>query len=337
MMIGKKLACLLLLCLPLYFPCTYAFAPNSFTQISPCRCSTQSQSTRINTTTKPSSSSSSSSYHIETLSQDPKCILVHNFLSQSECQSYIDKANSFDPSLMRQSSAPAVSIQLSRLWPLPFLCMGASLPPLLRLLQETTPHDPPSLQLVAQTALPPIGIACGVALALIGAVSQGMQLYASSTRTSQSAALNQEDDCTFIADLVHRASDLTSHSWDKWEAPVITKYETDAIFASHNDASPTRGSEWEDLGGQRVVTVIAYLTTCPNGGGTKFDALGWTVQPQQGSALIFYPADKNTLEADERTVHQSLPAVEEKYIVQLFGRTRRVPPPLGIPDCFAKL
>jgi len=57
--------------------------------------------------------------------------------------------------------------------------------------------------------------------------------------------------------------------------------------------------------------------------------------PEGGSALVFYPADGDTWEADERTVHCSLAAVEEKFIVQMFGRGgERVPPPLGIPDCY---
>lgn len=68
--------------------------------------------------------------------------------------------------------------------------------------------------------------------------------------------------------------------------------------------------------------------------GTKFDKLGFQVQPRSGSALIFFPAIADTMEADGRTVHQSLPAVEEKYIVQLFGRVGRVPPPLGIPESY---
>mmetsp|Transcript_11631 Transcript_11631/g.16462 ORF Transcript_11631/g.16462 Transcript_11631/m.16462 type:complete len:146 (-) Transcript_11631:3-440(-) len=91
------------------------------------------------------------SYQLETLCQDPKCILVHNFLSPSECQSYVEKANSFDPIQMKQSSAPGVSLQLSRLWPLPFLCMGTALPPLLRLgqqqqQQQLTPSPPISFE-----------------------------------------------------------------------------------------------------------------------------------------------------------------------------------------------
>jgi len=145
-----------------------------------------------------------------------------------------------------------------------------------------------------------------------------------------------EEDCNFIRDHVTRASSIANdHPWTGWEAPVVTRYSPGALFASHNDASPTRGSEWRVLGGQRIVTVITYLNSCEKGGGTKFDKLNISVQPVQGSALVFFPADSDTLVADDRTVHQSLPAVEEKWIVQLFGRVRRVPPPLGIPDSFA--
>eukprot|EP00956_Cyclotella_meneghiniana_P039481 scaffold172536_cov57-Cyclotella_meneghiniana.AAC.2 len=163
-----------------------------------------------------------------------------------------------------------------------------------------------------------------------------MHAQMSSLRTSISLALNTEEDCDFIRTLVDKASDVTNHTWSSFEAPVITKYPKDAVFASHNDASPTRGSEWSDLGGQRVITVIVYLNTCNEGGGTKFDQLGFTVQPREGSALIFFPANSETLEADGRTVHQSLPAVDEKYIVQLFGRCGRVPSPLGIPANYSR-
>jgi hypothetical protein len=186
-----------------------------------------------------------------------------------------------------------------------------------------------------QAMLPAISLAaiitsilCILSLILVRIISE------KSSRTSEAISLNSVEDCDFIRPLVERASRVTNHSWGKWEAPVVSRYQTGARFASHNDASPNKGLEWSDVGGQRVVTVITYLNTCPNGGGTKFDKLGFTVQPKEGSALVFFPADSQTLIADQRTVHQSLPAVEEKWIVQLFGRIERVPVPLGIPYSF---
>jgi hypothetical protein len=298
----------------------------SFVVSATCFSSSNPSSTNV-----PRSNLSTQS-NIEVLSQDPKCFIVRDFLSREECEKYIEKADNADPSQMRQSNAPKVSIQVDKLWPLPVLSVVAGVPPVIRLYTTSSTID---LETALMVALPPIAISIGLMFLLVLIVTELFQKLAdTSSRTSESLALNTEEDIAFIQTLVDRASMETNHDWRKWEAPVITKYRQGALFAKHNDASPTKGSEWKDLGGQRVVTVITYLNTCKNGGGTKFDELGFTVQPQQGSALIFFPADPITLEADERTIHQSLPAIDDKYIVQLFGRCERVPPPLGIPECY---
>lgn len=159
-------------------------------------------------------------------------------------------------------------------------------------------------------------------------------------------AFNQIEDVPHIADLVQRVEKSTGHAWPLWEAPVVTRYEVGAIFAKHGDASPQKGAEWITQGGQRVITCICYLTTMKDddsssgsgsggGGETYFERLDIQVTPQAGTALIFFPADYDTLVADDRTIHESLPPkATEKWIVQLFGRVDRVPPPLGIPDEF---
>lgn len=299
-----------------------------------------------------------------TLSEDPLVYLIPNILTSEECQSYIDRAeqnrssnvggDNEDTTKMQQSNAPQATIDTSKLWPLPFLCLGAGIPPVLRqllLIQGSSPEiPPPSSSNLLSLALPPIFIAAVTTLTLYLFVTQGLQFYARSgaSRTSESLALNSHNDVDFIRPLVEKVGDAIASrkrttrqdlqgppSWKNWEAPVLTRYAPGASFASHNDASATRGSEWSDLGGQRTVTAITYLNTCTEGGGTKFDRLGFTVMPKRGSTLVFYPADEETWEADERTVHQSLVAVEEKFIVQIFGRGgERVPPPLGIPDCY---
>jgi len=271
-----------------------------------------------------------------TLSEDPKVFLVQNFLSPEECQMFINRAETNeDKGGLQRSNAPQVTLNKSRLWPLPFLCLGAGIPSILRLFQESSSDDAVEFSQILSTALPPIAISSAITIFFVVTLTKGMQFYAqSSSRTSESLSLNSPQDVDFIRPLVDRACAETNHSWKNWEAPVITKYSPGAVFASHNDASATRGSEWSDLGGQRVVTVITYLNTCQKGGGTRFGKLGFTVQPKQGSALIFFPADGDTWEADERTVHQSLEAIEEKFIIQMFGRGQRVPPPLGIPDSF---
>ena len=152
-------------------------------------------------------------------------------------------------------------------------------------------------------------------------------------------AWNQEEDIPFVETLVNRVSEYTSHSWQAWEAPVFTRYPPGSVFSRHQDASPTKGSEWEDEGGQRVVTCICYLNTVPKGGETSFDQLNIVVPPKQGNALIFFPSVLgDSLEADERLTHESMAVLDgEKCIVQMFGRVGpRVPPPLGLPNAYGR-
>eukprot|EP00565_Helicotheca_tamesis_P000897 CAMPEP_0185737346 /NCGR_PEP_ID=MMETSP1171-20130828/30172_1 /TAXON_ID=374046 /ORGANISM="Helicotheca tamensis, Strain CCMP826" /LENGTH=347 /DNA_ID=CAMNT_0028408247 /DNA_START=287 /DNA_END=1330 /DNA_ORIENTATION=- len=305
----------------------------------------------MSTTTK-GNAGVSVDYKREILSNDPLVYVVHNALSSEECRSFINRAKaisaegtdmkednetSINRRSMTRSNPPEVSLDISKLWPLPFLSMGAAIPPLIRLLQSSS--SVPTTNQIINVALPPILIALALSAILAVAITEATKRISDqSSRTSDAIAFNDEEDVEFIRPLVERVcsqSISNGHCWEAFEAPVVTRYEPGAVFARHNDASPTKGSEWADLGGQRAVTVILYLNTCTQGGGTNFDKLGITVQPKEGSALVFFPSDATTCVADDRTTHESLPAVEEKWIVQMFGRVGpRVPPPLGIPDSF---
>jgi hypothetical protein len=184
---------------------------------------------------------------------------------------------------------------------------------------------------------PPISIALGLSVVLVVVAVPLLRILSdSSSRRSDAMALHQEDDIDLVRPLVDRVSRVTDHAWSKSEAPVVTRYAPGAIFSQHGDASPSKGSEWQGVGGQRVVTCIVYLNTLSEGGGeTAFGRHGIKVEPRQGNALFFFPANDQSLEADDRTIHESLPPVEEKWIVQMFGRVGpRVPSPLGLPDSY---
>lgn len=278
----------------------------------------------------------STDYDYEILSKDPLVYVVKNLLSRQECCDYIEHVQMLNATnrKMTQSNPPELSIDTSKLWPLPFLSLVAGIPPWLHSSNDAT------IEQIVANVLPAVGMAFLGSILLTILISQALTKMndnndaLAALRTSEAMALNLPDDCSFIAPLVNRASVVAKHSWEAWEAPVVTHYRPGSVFRRHNDASPTRGSEWE--GGQRVVTVIVYLNG--KGGATYFDQLDLTVTPQQGSALVFFPcANRQSLEADDRTTHESLMSgAEEKWIVQLFGRIGpRVPPPLGIPNEFS--
>ena len=81
---------------------------------------------------------------------------------------------------------------------------------------------------------------------------------------------------------------------------------------------------WEP-GGQRMITVIAYLNDVKEGGETGFPELGINVPPKKGDALVFH----NTLQEDAaayprinpRSLHGGMPVINgEKWMVNLWFR-----------------
>jgi hypothetical protein len=278
-----------------------------------------------------------SSDKVQVLSEDPLVYTITDLLSKEECEAYRQRVQEVQDSRpMTRSNPPEVSLDIARLWPLPILSLGAGIPPLVKSLETTTDLSPVN---ILTAILPNVALAFVASIVLAFAVILPLvrMQSASSSRTSEAIAMNLQEDISFVRPLVDKICEITTAPWYSWEAPVVTRYDPGAIFARHGDASPTKGSEWKETGGQRVVTCICYLNTVPTGGETYFDKLGLAVPPIAGQALVFFPADSTTWKADDRTTHESLPPGEEKWIVQLFGRAERVPGPLGLPDSFGSI
>jgi 2OG-Fe(II) oxygenase superfamily len=282
---------------------------------------------------------------VQVLSVDPLIYVVPNLLSTTECESYLQYIHSQEDTdrVLTRSNPPDVSLDISKLWPLPFLSLLAGIPPYFRL--DSSRSDQLQLPETLLVVAPPVllSLVSMAALGFLIVVPLIRWISNSSSRTSVATALNLERDVPIIRPLVERATASVlmqrlcrPYTWKNWEAPVITRYDVGAIFSRHNDASPFCGNEWKDVGGQRLVTCICYLNTLDEGmgGETYFDKLNLRVSPQAGTALFFYPADSVSWKADDRTTHESLPPSAEKWIIQLFGRAERVPQPLGLPDSY---
>lgn len=99
------------------------------------------------------------------------------------------------------------------------------------------------------------------------------------------------------------------------EYPQVVRYERGQRFDLHQDAFA-----WEQAhedGYQRHATLLVYLNTVGLGGSTRFPELAVDVQPQRGQGLLFFPAFADGT-PDERTVHAAEPAVDEKWIAQVW-------------------
>ena len=104
----------------------------------------------------------------------------------------------------------------------------------------------------------------------------------------------------------------------------IQREKISAHFDSFDYETDDGKTNWEP-GGQRMITVIAYLNDVEEGGETGFPELGIDIPPKKGDAVVFH----NTLPIDAgahpkihpRSLHGGMPVLKgEKWMVNLWFR-----------------
>jgi prolyl 4-hydroxylase len=146
---------------------------------------------------------------------------------------------------------------------------------------------------------------------------------AQSKRTSTSWFCHYAQVPTLLAKTNH----MLGIPLDLMEEPQIVRYKTGQEFSWHLDEVPTAQLA---NGGQRLATLLIYLNTVQEGGGTIFrdlkdrDGDPLTMRPVQGTALLFFPADANG-KPDDRTLHKGevVTLDDEKWIIQMWIHERQ--------------
>jgi len=142
-----------------------------------------------------------------------------------------------------------------------------------------------------------------------------------------------------VPELMAKASRLLGlQTIDRWEEPQTVRYRGKEKFTWHLDALGP-GENQAEMGGQRVATLLVYLTELDQdeGGATMFRDLGvddkpLRVEPKKGSALLFFPAAGGipNVPFDVRTLHcgeaVTKGAKHEKWIAQLWLREKQYTP-----------
>ena len=152
-------------------------------------------------------------------------------------------------------------------------------------------------------------------------------------RTSASAVLHA-DDATACA-LLKKIATLTGHTFDDGhlESVQIARYNPGEEYSEHTDAVELSASEpslgFMARGGQRVATVLVYLSDVESGGETDFPRLGYRCTPRAGRCLVFFPALADG-SCDERLLHAARPAAHTKWVAQVW--VRQFPDPLRSLD-----
>lgn len=132
-----------------------------------------------------------------------------------------------------------------------------------------------------------------------------------------------------VPELMAKASRLLGlDKIDRFEEPQTVRYRRNEKFTWHLDALGPMENQ-PHLGGQRLATLLVYLTDLKDGegGATLFrDLGGLRVQPKKGSALLFFPAAGGIPNTpfDIRTLHcgeaVSDDSSQDKWIAQLWLR-----------------
>lgn len=135
-------------------------------------------------------------------------------------------------------------------------------------------------------------------------------------RTSRGVML-QRDESELVTRIEARLAKLASWPVERGEGLQLLHYERGAEYRPHFDwfdpALPGPRKHLE-RGGQRLATIIMYLTDVEEGGATSFPKIGLNVQPRKGSAVFFANTDSYGM-VDQRALHGGEPVRKGRKII----------------------
>ncbi|KAL6738222.1 hypothetical protein Aduo_011792 [Ancylostoma duodenale] len=133
------------------------------------------------------------------------------------------------------------------------------------------------------------------------------ELEAASYRISKSAWLKEEEH-PVVARINRRVEDMTNLNQKTSEDLQIANYGIGGHYAPHFDMSTRGEKEPYRVNGNRIATVLFYMTQPERGGATVFNHLGTAVFPTKHDALFWYNLMRSG-EGDLRTRHAACPVL----------------------------
>ncbi|QDZ27966.1 2OG-Fe(II) oxygenase [Noviherbaspirillum sp. UKPF54] len=135
-------------------------------------------------------------------------------------------------------------------------------------------------------------------------------------RTSRGAML-QRGESELVGRIEARLAALTRWPAERGEGLQVLRYESGNEYRPHYDwfdpglPGPRKHLE---RGGQRVATIVMYLSDVERGGATSFPNIGLEVQPKKGCAVFFANVDAYGT-PDQQTLHAGEPVVAGRKVI----------------------
>ena len=138
------------------------------------------------------------------------------------------------------------------------------------------------------------------------------------SRTSTNTNLPQCEAPTIVSKIIS----LACCRVDQLEILQVLRYDRGQEFRPHTDGfdGPTSACGFEES--NRLVTIFCYLNNVDRGGCTYFPEIDLEIRPKKGMAVVHFPSDV-ALREDERTLHQGMPAVDEKWLLTTWVWSKR--------------
>lgn len=141
-------------------------------------------------------------------------------------------------------------------------------------------------------------------------------------RKSETAWLSRDD--PVVKNIINRVCSLSNIPFENAEKMQVVKYEPNGYYNPHYDAScddRPECVEFEKNGGQRVVTMIIYLTDQYEGGATNFPRLNIDYKLPKNTGILFYSLEKNGNKCHPLSLHAGTPVISgQKYIANIWLR-----------------
>ena len=148
------------------------------------------------------------------------------------------------------------------------------------------------------------------------------------SRTSENCWI-QHDANEIVHEVSKRLSILVQMPIRNAEQYQLVYYKKGTEYKPHFDSFDYETEDgkknWEP-GGQRLVTVLAYLNDVQEGGGTEFPEMGVTINAKKGNVAVFHNTlpltpTTNHSKVHPRSLHGGMPVIKgEKWMVNLWFR-----------------
>lgn len=147
-----------------------------------------------------------------------------------------------------------------------------------------------------------------------------------SIRKSQTAWLRKTD--PIVAGIMQRLCSMTNLPFANVEDMQVVKYEINGYYNEHHDSccdSHPNCVDFEKRGGQRIITLIIYLSDDFEGGSTRFPNLNKEYRLNKWDGLLFYPLQRDgehgKKKAHPLALHAGMPVTKgQKYIANIWIR-----------------